>query len=138
MATNITPEREEFLYLLRPRIAANLPGAAMMNGVDLDRLMSLRDDIGPEDFADVVLLFFAEIGETLDRMRADTAPRTADDFHFLRGSAANLGFVEMVRACERAEASCTHGETPDFAAVVRSYEDALTLARSHVPDLSVA
>jgi hypothetical protein len=42
----------------------------MMNGVDLDRLMSLRDDIGPEDFADVVLLFFAEIGETLDRMRA--------------------------------------------------------------------
>jgi hypothetical protein len=47
----------------------------MMNGVDLDCLMSLRDDIGPEDFADVVLLFFAEIGEKLDRMRADTAPR---------------------------------------------------------------
>jgi hypothetical protein len=61
-------------FTSRPRIAANLPGAAMMNGVDLDRLMSLRDDIGPEDFADVVLLFFAEIGETLDRMRAIPPP----------------------------------------------------------------
>jgi HPt (histidine-containing phosphotransfer) domain-containing protein len=110
----------------------------MMNGVDLDRLMSLRDDIGPEDFADVVLLFFAEIGETLDRMRADTAPRTADDFHFLRGSAANLGFLDMVNACEMAEAACIRGDPPDLAMVVRSFEGALTLARSHVPDLSAA
>ena len=59
---------------------------------DLDRLMSLRDDIGAEDFTEIVLLFFSEIGEKLEQMGAAVAPPSAGDFHFLRGSAANLGF----------------------------------------------
>lgn len=109
-----------------------------MSGVDWSRLDSLRDDIGPEDFADVVLLFFAEIGEKLDEMRGGTAPPSPDDFHFLRGSAANLGFTAMVRACETAEAACRDGRAPDLDAVARSYDDALALARSQVPELDAA
>jgi hypothetical protein len=109
----------------------------MMNGVDLDRLMSLRDDIGPEDFADVVLLFFAEIGETLDRMRAIPPPRR----RMISISSA------AARPISASSTWCAPANGPKPPApmakrrtspVVRSYEDALTLARYHVPDLSVA
>jgi FOG: HPt domain len=107
-----------------------------MSGVDWDHLMSLRDDIGTEDFTEIVLLFFTEIGEKLDHMSAAALPPTAGDFHFLRGSAANLGFIAMVRACEEAEAACRESRPPDLAAVAKSYRDALECARSHVPELS--
>jgi HPt (histidine-containing phosphotransfer) domain-containing protein len=106
-----------------------------MSGVDWDHLMSLRDDIGAEDFKEIVLLFFTEIGEKLDHMGAAGTPPSAGDFHFLRGSAANLGFIAMVRACEEAEAACREGRPPDLAAVVKSYREALESARSHVPEL---
>lgn len=107
-----------------------------MSGVDWDRLTSLRDDIGAEDFAEVVLLFFTEIGEKLDQM--DAMSSSAEDFHFLRGSAANLGFTAMVRACEDAEGACKEGRAPDLAAVVQSYREALDSTRTHVPELSAA
>ena len=110
----------------------------VMSEIDWDHLASLRDDVGAEDFADIVLLFFAEIGEKLDQMQgAGTAP-AVDDFHFLRGSAANLGFTDMVEACRKAEAACAGGAKPDLAAVVRSYEGALERARARVPELAVA
>jgi hypothetical protein len=64
-SANMFPAGRDF-FTLRARIAG-APRSVMMSGVDWDRLNSLRDDIGPEDFADVVLLFFAEIGEKLDR-----------------------------------------------------------------------
>jgi HPt (histidine-containing phosphotransfer) domain-containing protein len=86
----------------------------------------------------VVLLFFAEIGEKLDQMGIGPAAPTADDFHFLRGSAANLGFIDMVRACETAEAACAAGAQPDLAAVVRSYENALAHVQDQVPELAAA
>jgi HPt (histidine-containing phosphotransfer) domain-containing protein len=107
-----------------------------MSGVDWERLNSLRDDIGPEDFADVVLLFIAEIGEKLDDMGRDKTAATVEDFHFLRGSAANLGFTDMVAACEIAEAACRAGETPDVAAVAQGFENALSEALTQVPELA--
>lgn len=109
-----------------------------MSAIDTDRLTALRDDIGAEEFADVVMLFFAEIGEKLDQMRMGERALSADDFHFLRGSAANLGFIAMVSACERAEAACMAGGTPDLAAVRNSYEAALSEARDRVPELAAA
>jgi hypothetical protein len=80
--------------------------------VDLDRLMSLRDDIGPEDFADVVLLFFAEIGETLDRMRAAIPPPRRRMISI--SSAAARPISASSTWCAPAngpKASCTHGAT---------------------------
>jgi hypothetical protein len=56
-----------------------------MNLIDWDHLMSLRDDIGEEDFADVVLVFFAEMDAKLADLAADPARADADAFHFLRG-----------------------------------------------------
>jgi HPt (histidine-containing phosphotransfer) domain-containing protein len=107
-----------------------------MSAIDWNHLNSLRDDIGAEDFADVVLLFFAEIGEKLDEMRNSEDQPTPDDFHFLRGSAANLGFVDLVNACQRAESACLNGTQPDLTAIMRTYEDALNRTRAEVPELA--
>ncbi len=107
-----------------------------MDAVDWSRLDELRADIGEEDFADVATLFVAELQETLDRLTSATA--IAADFHFLRGSAANLGFDALVAACATAEAACTSGTTPDVDAVRAAFVTAMVEVEPHVPELSLA
>ncbi|WP_341863094.1 Hpt domain-containing protein [Gymnodinialimonas sp. 57CJ19] len=107
-----------------------------MTHVDWTRLNELREDIGEEDFADVALLFVAELQETLGSLASDTAK--AADFHFLRGSAANLGFVSLVKACAVAEAACNGGDTPDLAAIRDTFAAALAEVAPQVPELASA
>lgn len=107
-----------------------------MSHVDWDRLNELRADIGEEDFADVALLFVAELQETLDGLAPDKA--TAADFHFLRGSAANLGFVTLVSACSTAEDACNSSQAPDVEAVRTAFAAALEEVAPHVPELAAA
>lgn len=106
--------------------------------IDWDLLMSLKSDIGEEDFADVVTLFVAEMSEKLDAMQKASGALTADDFHFLRGSASNLGFVAMGAACDAAEAACRNGAAPDLEAVVAAFHAALAEAKPRLPELHAA
>ncbi|MBY4894155.1 Hpt domain-containing protein [Rhodobacteraceae bacterium N5(2021)] len=105
-----------------------------MDHVDWDRLNELRTDIGEEDFADVAMLFVAELQETLEKLSPDTA--TSADFHFLRGSAANLGFVTLVAACATAEEACNASNVPDVAAVSAAFMAALDEVAPRVPELA--
>lgn len=107
-----------------------------MDHVDWDRLNELRSDIGEEDFSDVAMLFVAELQEHLDGLTPDKA--TPADFHFLRGSAANLGFVTVVSACALAETACKFSETPDVDAVRTAFAAALSEVAPHVPELAAA
>jgi HPt (histidine-containing phosphotransfer) domain-containing protein len=107
-----------------------------MSAVDWDRLNELRSDIGEEDFADVAILFVSELQECLDGLAAETAQ--AADFHFLRGSAANLGFAALVDACAAAEAACDAGNRPDVDAVRQCFEQAMAEVGPKVPELSSA
>ena len=107
-----------------------------MGHVDWDRLNELRADIGEEDFADVAMLFVAELQETLDALGPDKA--TTADFHFLRGSAANLGFVTLVSACATAEVACNDSEQPDVEAVRAAFAAAMSEVAPHVPELANA
>lgn len=109
-----------------------------MTLIDWELLNGLRADIGEEDFADVVTLFVSEIGEKMEEMRASPDAADADDFHFLKGSAANLGFTAMSAACDRAEAACRAGQRGDLDAVHAAFHAALEEARPHLPDLAAA
>lgn len=104
--------------------------------VDWDRLNELRADIGEEDFADVAILFVAELHETLERLTPEGA--TAADFHFLRGSAANLGFEALLRACSTAEEACNAGTLPDVDGVRAAFAAAIAEVEPHVPELASA
>lgn len=106
--------------------------------IDWDRLNGLRADIGEEDFADIAFIFVAEITEYLDRLTANPASATAGDFHFLRGSAANIGFAAMVEACRSAEAACNAGTPPDIAAVADTFTASLTAISHDIPGIADA
>lgn len=109
-----------------------------MKMIDWNVLMSLRDDIGEEDFADVALVFVTEMEEKLADLGRDPARAGEEDFHFLRGSAANLGFSAMVSACEAAEEACNAGHRPNLEAVERAFRGALVEARPCLPDTDAA
>jgi HPt (histidine-containing phosphotransfer) domain-containing protein len=106
--------------------------------IDHDRLTALRADIGDDDFADVVLMFMAEIGERLDTLRDLAGGASEDDFHFLRGCAANLGFSGMVDSCLAAEDACRAGRAPDIAAVQAAFAGALALLSPDLPGIASA
>jgi histidine phosphotransfer protein HptB len=112
--------------------------SARMTLIDWDRLMSLRDDIGEEDFADVVLVFFTEMEAKLAELSEDAGRVDADAFHFLRGGAANLGFVVMAAACAEAEAACRAGRRPDLPAVTGAFLASLAEVRPRLPELDAA
>jgi HPt (histidine-containing phosphotransfer) domain-containing protein len=106
--------------------------------IDWDRLHNLRTDIGEDDFCDVACVFVAEIRETLDRLIAGPGCALATDFHFLRGSAANMGFAAMVDACLTAEAACHAGKTPDIGAIAGCFGASLATVAAVIPGLSHA
>lgn len=106
--------------------------------IDWDLLLALKADIGEEDFADVITLFVAEMGEKLAQLQNAPGLSSADDFHFLKGSASNLGFFAMSLACDAAEAACRSGAVPDLESVIDAFESALREARPRLPELQVA
>jgi HPt (histidine-containing phosphotransfer) domain-containing protein len=93
--------------------------------LDWDRIGSLRDEIGTEDFAEVVTLFFEEAESAVARLRepGSTASRESD-LHFLKGCALNLGFSRLGDLCERAERRAASDAVDDaqILAVIVCYE----------------
>lgn len=92
--------------------------------IDWDRVTRLRAEVGPDEFRDVVALFLEEADALVERLRTAGGGRTlADDLHFLKGSALNLGFAELVDLCRAGEALATEGrpDAVDLAALVASY-----------------
>lgn len=92
--------------------------------IDWDRVTELQDEIGEEDFIEVGRMFIAEMQEKLEAMGELPAPGT-EDYHYLRGSAANLGLAEFADLCGTAEAAAKSGETTDLAAIQASFDRAI-------------
>lgn len=88
--------------------------------LDWTHINTLRQEVGEDGFQEIVDLFFAEVQEVFDRVRKDGATHT--DMHFLKGSAANLGFVEFSKACQIAEhALLAQHENVDIQPVFDSF-----------------
>ena len=103
--------------------------------IDWTRLNDLRADIGEADFAAVAQVFVTEMRERLVVLAANPTAATAEDFHFLRGSAANLGLSDMVAACNAGEAACRAGMPPDVAAVADAFAAAMIAIAAEIPSL---
>ena len=92
--------------------------------INWDRVNELRDEVGIEDFREVVAMFLEEVEDTMVRMIAvpDLA-RLEDDMHFLKGSALNLGFLEFGDLCQAGEKAAANGQadTIDLDAVFEAY-----------------
>ena len=93
--------------------------------IDWDRVAQLRDEVGPDDFAEVVELFLEEVEEVTGRLAAGAeAEALAEDLHFLKGSALNLGFERLGVMCQEAERLAARGEAGavSVAPILACYE----------------
>lgn len=95
--------------------------------IDWKQVQQLEEDVGTEDFAEVVALFLDEVDEAIEPLKApegiplDTVGAL---LHFLKGSAYNLGFEAFGSYCSNGEEMAKAGEAAevDLLRVVDLYE----------------
>lgn len=84
--------------------------------IDWTRAEELRREVGEEDFPEVVEIFLEEVDELFDRLSDAASNGTlSDDLHFLKGSAASLGFVGLSALCEAGEHACASGNASEVS-----------------------
>ena len=90
--------------------------------IDWERVTELREEVGAEEFAEVVDLFLDEVETTLARL-GEAPGQLEDELHFLKGSAWNLGFREVGALCQDGERQCAAGRggSVEIGAVRDSY-----------------
>ena len=72
--------------------------------IDWARVSELREEVGAEDFEEVVHLLLEEVEDVVNRLQNGAKSDTLEaDLHFLRGSALNLGFTSFSKICLEAE-----------------------------------
>lgn len=88
--------------------------------ISWDRVHELRDEVGAEDFREVVQIFLEEVEEVIARLRDHPdSLRPDEDFHFLKGSALNLGFAALGDLCQQGEHQ--PGKV-DLASILATYD----------------
>jgi HPt (histidine-containing phosphotransfer) domain-containing protein len=88
--------------------------------LDWSRVEELKADLGEEDFQEITELFLEEVEERLAELPDRNGSDMAGDLHFLKGSAANLGFESFRALCEQLERSADPSRVSELLAV---YQD---------------
>lgn len=108
--------------------------------IDWAQVKQLEDDIGAEDFGEVIVIFLEEVEETIDKLRGTNALPDGElesTMHFLKGSALNLGFQDFAEYCSQSESKAKEGLGGDveLGQVVTLYDaskvEFLTSASAH-------
>ncbi|WP_324752909.1 Hpt domain-containing protein [Roseovarius sp. Pro17] len=97
--------------------------------IDWKRIAELRDEIGAEDFGDVVELFLEEVEGEIALLREGCAEDALESrLHFLKGSALNLGFRAFSTLCQNGESAAAAGQAQrvDLPATLASFDDSKT------------
>lgn len=104
--------------------------------IDWARVSQLRDEIGADDFGEVVEIFLEEVEEEIAHLRAVPAPETLEaKLHFLKGSALNLGFDNFSDLCKAGEVAAAQGDASkiDLGQIVDSYSNSKSEFLSTLP-----
>ena len=90
-------------------------GMEIRHMINWERVSELREEVGAEDFDEVVELFLTEVDEEIGALSEDT-PRDglAEKLHFLKGSALSLGFTEFSGLCQTVETALTKDPASSF------------------------
>lgn len=90
--------------------------------IDWTRVRELRDEIGDDDFGEVVVLFLQEADEVIARLGRNGRQRSVvEDLHFLKGAALNLGFRDLAGSCSEAERLIAADQSIDLAAIAARF-----------------
>ncbi|SHJ85659.1 Hpt domain-containing protein [Shimia gijangensis] len=97
--------------------------------IDWNRVNELRDEIGRDDFAEVVDLFLEEVEQVIGKLRdAPDFDTLGEDLHFLKGSALNLGFRGFSILCQAGETASGEGtaRAVDIGQILNIYDQSKT------------
>ncbi|KIN62806.1 Hpt protein [Sulfitobacter noctilucicola] len=97
--------------------------------IDWSRVQELREEVGEEDFEEVVDLFLVEVDSVIDRLKTMADRSTlGSDLHFLKGSALSLGFSAFSKLCHQGERDVSDGQQDeiDLAPVYAVYDASRT------------
>lgn len=97
--------------------------------INWSRVNELREEVGPDDFDEVVKLFLEEVEEVIGRLRRDAdRSQLEQELHFLKGSALNLGFAAFSDLCQDGERLSAAGKAGnvDLGAIVDGYDQSKT------------
>ena len=105
--------------------------------IDWSRVDELVDEIGAEDFGEVVELFLSEVEGAIDLLAgAEGNPVvTEEQMHFLKGAALNLGFEELAQLCLKGEKAAAAGraDVVSPAEVRKTYESSRDVFQADLP-----
>lgn len=80
--------------------------------IDWGRVAELREEVGAEDFEEVVELFLEEVDAAIEALGTQDQHDDLDEkLHFLKGSALSLGFRSFSDLCAAGETAA--GQSPD-------------------------
>ena len=94
--------------------------------ISWERVNELRDEVGQDDFLEVVEIFLEEVDEVMERLKASPEPATLEaEMHFLKGGALNLGFDALSQLCQQSEkdAAKENFGAIDLPAVLTTFEN---------------
>ncbi|MCT4556857.1 MAG: Hpt domain-containing protein [Pelagimonas sp.] len=80
--------------------------------IDWARVAELVDEIGAEDFQEVVDLFLSEVDSAIEMLQTAAGDATVveEQMHFLKGAALNLGFEDLAQLCLKGEKAAAGGQ----------------------------
>jgi len=109
--------------------------------INWERVNELRDEVGLEDFHEVIAMFLEEVEDTMARMIATPdLSHLEEDMHFLKGSALNLGFLQFSDLCEAGEKAAAGGQpdTVDLNEIFESYAASKSVFRKKLGCMKAA
>ncbi len=104
--------------------------------IDWSRVNELCDEVGAEDFDEVVELFLEEVEEVITRLQtAPDASQLEQDLHFLKGSALNLGFAAFSDLCKTGERLSAegHADKVDVPEIIAEFKRSKTGFLAELP-----
>ena len=104
--------------------------------INWSRVRALREEVGTEDFDEIVDLFLEEVQEVIERLAsAPDMTLLEDDMHFLKGCALSLGFDVFSDLCQSGEKVSMQGSAADvdLPAILQCYADSKRLFLADMP-----
>lgn len=97
------------------------------NMIDWNRVRELQDEIGAEDFGEIVEVFMEEVEAAIESLpQADKGSELEALMHLIKGCAWNLGFRALGKLCADGEAAAAsgNGASVDIPEVIAAFETA--------------
>lgn len=98
--------------------------------ISWDRVGQLKEEMGPDGFSELITIFLEEADDVSEKLASEEdSPTLVDRLHFLKGCAANIGFVRVEELCNRAEFAARDGNFAiiDVREILTSYAESRKL-----------